>query len=503
MQSLKRTLSIAVVLALVVGGAAYARGDLEANVLNFALSGNPDTLDPHATAGTLTFQAVRSVYDTLAEPDADGRIVPALAESWVVSGDSLTWTFKLRRGVAFHNGDPFTSADVKATLERVRDPEMASSKAGEYEAIESIDTPDPYTVVIRLSEPYAPLLSTLASGWSAILPKSLIDAGHDFGSEPVGTGPFRFVEWVRDNRIVYEKNEDYWMSGYPKLDMVIMNIVGERSVQVQALLAGELDAIYNVNQEDVPMLERSPNVTVEKRLTALVMVMALNNSRPPLDDLRVRQAINHAIDKQTALDVAYGGGQVVGTFMDSGDPYYVDFTDLYPFDPARARSLLQQAGVDEDRVFQMVLPQNFEPHVRAGEIYHEMLKNVGLNVELRLVDWPTWLSDVYRGGNYDFTVIGHTGKLDPDGRLGGYGTDRTYVRWVNPEAAQLFDRASKTVGFENRQPLYARGLEIMAREVPFVFVGTSYRYVATRSIVSGFIMDQKLDTFDFRYTRKQ
>jgi peptide/nickel transport system substrate-binding protein len=281
-----------------------------------------------------------------------------------------------------------------------------------------------------------------------------------------------------------------------------MNIVIERAVQVQALIAGELDAIYNVNQEDVEVLEKDENVSITRNLTALVMVMAINTSRPPLNDLRVRQAINHAIDKQQALDIAYGGGEVVGTFMDYNDPYYVDFTDLYPYDPDRARALLASAGVEGDVVLTMSLPQNFEPHVRAGELYQEMLKKVGLNVELKLVDWSTWLSEVYRGAKYDLTVIGHTGKLDPDGRLGGYGKPTTYVRWQNPEAAGFFDDASKTVDAKERKELYAKGLEIMAREVPFVFVGSSYRYVATRSNVTGFRMDQKLDTFDFRFVMK-
>lgn len=496
-------ISTVVLVLLLVAGTLFAGGQSEANVINFALSGNPDTLDPQITSGTLTFQTVRSVYDTLVEPDVDGVLSPALAESWSVSSDNLTWTFNLRRGVTFHNGDRFTSADVKATIERITAEETASPKAGEFEAIESIETPDDYTVIFRLSEPYAPLLSSLASGWGAILPKSLIDSGHDFGANPVGTGPFRFDYWIRDSRIAFTKNEAYWMAGYPKVDMLIVNIVIERAVQVQALLAGELDAIYNVNAEDVAVLEKAQGVDLERNLTALVMVAAMNTSRAPLNDLRVRQAINYAIDKQTVLDIAYGGGEVVGTFMDYQDPYYIDRTDYYPYDPARARELLAEAGIGSDVVLDMALPQNFEPHVRAGELYQEMLEKVGLTVRLRLVDWSTWLSDVYRGGDYDITVIGHTGKLDPDGRLAGYGTDATYVRWEQPRVAELIEEASRTPDYATRKALYTEALDIMAREVPHVYVGSSYRYLATRSNVSGFHMDTKLDTFDFRYLTKR
>jgi len=274
-------------------------------------------------------------------------------------------------------------------------------------------------------------------------------------------------------------------------------------VQVQGLRTGALDAAYNLLPDDLSPLEGNPDIRVERSLTSLVFVMAMNCEREDLDDLRVRQAVNHAIDKQKVMDVAYGGGRIVSTFMDYGNAYYNEMEDLYPYDPARAKKLIESAGVGADREFIMALPQNYELHVKAGEIYHEMLTRVGLNVKIRLVDWSTWISDVYRGGNYDFTVIAHTGKLDPDGRLGGYGTRQTYVRWVNEEAAALITEARGVAGFAERKRLYDRALEIMAIEVPHVYTGTSYRHVGLRSNVSGFRMDPILDTFDFRFTRKQ
>jgi peptide/nickel transport system substrate-binding protein len=471
----------------------------EPRVLNFALSGNPDTLDPHKTSGTLTFQTLKSVYDTLVEPDPQGKIIPALAESWEVSPDALIWTFHLRPGVRFHNGDELTAGDVKATFERIRSEAVASPNAGEFAAIAAMETPDEATIVLRLSKPYAPLLATLASGWGAILPAGLIAAGHDFGSLPVGTGPYRLSEWVRDSKIVLTRNEDYWMAGLPKLDTVVMNIITERAVQVQGLLTGELDVSYLIDKEDLPVLEENPDVRVERSLTALILVMAMNCSDPLLSDLRIRQAINHAVDKQTVLDVAYGGGQVIGTFMDSGNAYYKDFSGLYTYDPGRAKALLAEAGAEGAELL-MVLPQNYEPHVKAGELYQEMLTRVGLDVRIKLVDWSTWISDVYRGGKYQLTVIGHTGKLDPDGTLAGYGTESRYVRWVNPEAAELIGRARETGDFEARRLLYDRALEIMAREVPFLYLGSSFRYVGLRERVKDFRMTPMLDTFDFRWT---
>jgi peptide/nickel transport system substrate-binding protein len=366
-----------------------------AKELNFALSGNPDSLDPHKTSGTLTFQTLKSVYDTLAEPDPSGKIVPALAQRWMVSDDGLTWTFTLRQGVVFHNGDKLTAKDVKATIERIQSKEIASPNANEFAPITAIEIPDDYTVVLKLSAPSAPLLATLASGWGAIMPSGLIAANHDFAAKPIGTGPFKLTEWVRDGKIVLEKNADYWMPGLPKLDKVTMHIIPERAVQVQGLISGQVDVSYIIDQEDVPLLESSPDVQIKKNLTALIMVMPMNCSRPPLDDLRVRQAITHAIDKQKVLDVAYGGGKIIGTFMDYGNAYYKDFTDLYPYNPEKAMKLLAEAGVTKDREFEMFLPQNYPPHVKAGEVYQDMLTKVGLNVKIKLVDWSTWIGDVY------------------------------------------------------------------------------------------------------------
>ena len=496
---MRRTFLLALAAGLLIAGLAGAAP----KPLTWALSGNPDSLDPQKTAGTLTFQTVRSLYDTLVEPDAKGQIVGALAERWQTSADNLTWTFTLRKGVKFHNGDALTSADVRASFERIKNKEFASPKASEYAAITSIETPDPSTVVFKLAKPFSPLLAALASGWGAILPKSLIDSGHDFSSKPVGTGPFVFKEWVRDNRIVLAKNPDYWLKGLPKFDSLIFQIIPERAVQVQGLIAGQIDGSDIIDQEDVPMLEASGKVNIDRPLTAQIFVLAMNCSKPPLNDLRVRQAVNHAIDKQAVLDVAYGGGKPVGTFMNYGNAYYKDFTSLYPYDPAKARSLLAQAGVGKDTVLEMVLPANYPPHVKAGEMYQEMLSKVGLNVQIKLVDWPTWLKDVYTAAKYDFTAIAHTGKLDPDGTLSGYGTEKRYVRWINATAADYIAKGAGAVGEENRKKLYNQAMMIMAREVPFVFTGTSYRRVVTNKRVKGFRMDPILDTYDFRHTELQ
>lgn len=469
----------------------------EATVFQFALSGGPDSLDPHATAGTLTFQVVRSIYDTLVEPDQEGEIVPALAERWNVSPDNLVWEFTLREGVRFHNDEQMTSADVKASLERLI---AQSSKANAFAMVERIETPDDMTVILTLSEPAAPLMAELASGWSVIMPKSLIDAGHDFNASPVGTGPFRYVEWVQDSRIVLTRNDDYWIEGLPLLGGVVFNIVPEAAVRAQGLIAGDFHAIESFNEADRAVLEAEPGVKIRRDLSSLVNVLAMNTNHAPFDNLSVRQAVAHAIDKQAVLDVAYGGGVPVGTFMDYLSPYYVDFTGLYPYNPELAGEMLAASGYDSDSALVMAVPSNYDAHVRAAEMYHQMLTDIGLRIELRLVDWSTWISDVYRGGSFDFTVIGHTGKLDPHGRLANMGNPEYYVHWDDPETQRLIRQAARVLDPERRRELYSEALGNIARAVPHVYIGTIYRDVAMRERVYGFYQDTQIDTYDFRYT---
>ncbi|SIQ64911.1 peptide/nickel transport system substrate-binding protein [Alkalispirochaeta americana] len=467
--------------------------------LVYGISGDPDTLDPHATTGTLTFQTMRSVYDTLVEPDQEGEIVPALASSWEVSSDGLRWVFELRQGVVFHDGQEFTSRDVKASLERLRDPDFASPSSHEFAVVDQVIPHGPWRVELVLAEPHAPLLATLASGWAAMLPADRITQGHDFGAEPVGTGPFRFERWLRDSEILLSRNDSYWMEEAPFLKDVQFRVITEQAVMAQALARGRIDVADIVVEPELSFLRNTDAVKLYESTSALVMVLAINTRRAPLDQLEVRQGINAAIDKQAALDIAYAGGQVVGTFMDVSNPYYADFTDLYCHDPDFAREVADRTSFDRDLV--IVLPQNFEPHVRAGELYHEMLRQAGFPVRTQLVDWSTWLSDVYRGGQFDLTVIGHTGKLDPHGRLARYGTEKTYVGWEDEETAAAIEEARRALDPERRRELYGEALHRMARELPFVFVGSPYRYVGLNAALEGFFMDSQLDTPDLRRVR--
>jgi len=494
----KRLRAIVFLPLLAILFSACAAGEPDTG-LRVAISGNPNTLDPHATSGTLTFQVTRSLYDTLLEPDREGVIVPALAESYEVSEDGLQWRLNLREGVVFHDGSPFSSADVVASLERLLDPGFASPKADEFRIIEHLAAPDELTVVVSLREPYAPFAASLASGWAAILPAQHIADGHNFATRPIGTGPFSFIEWVSDSHVSMTRNESYWMPGRPGFDDLRFNIITEMPVQEQGLLTGQLDLIDMVGETNLSRIQQASGVDVRTELSSLVMVLSINNSRAPFDDPLVRRAATHAVNKQAVLDIAYAGGHPITTFMDYGDPFYAGPEEPYPYDPARARELLAEAGYTGELTSVISAPQNYEPHVKAAEMYQEMLGDVGIRVDLQLVEWSTWLSEVFFGGDYDLTVIGHTGKLDPDARFSEYVEAGNYVSYDNPDLRALTAEGRRVADQDERMRIYTEVQEILARDVPGVFVGSSYRHIGVAERVQGFHMDAKLDTYDFRW----
>jgi peptide/nickel transport system substrate-binding protein len=494
-----------VVLALALGIAgAPAIAQIPRDRLVFALSGGPDTLDPQTTSATLAFQVNKSLYDTLVEPDDSGKLVPGLAESWTVSPDGLTWTFKLHSGVRFHHGKTLDAGDVKATLERILDPATRSPKRSDFSAIRTVEALDPVTVRIVLSERFAPFLASLGQGWGAILPADLIARKHDFATRPVGTGPFTVAEWQRDSFIRLARFDGYWIKGQPRMREVMIRFVPESAVKVAGLLSGEFDAVDTVAFLDLPRVRANSNVRVIRQVTSLVNVVALNNSRGPLRDARVRRALWHAIDRRQVLRTAYGDESIVSNvFMDVTSPFYVEMPDPYPFDPERAKRLLSEAGAGAGLTLDLALPQPYATHIEAGQLVQGMLAKAGVTARTRVVEWGFWLSRVYSGGEYDLTIIGHTGKLDPDGRLAGFGDPaRNYVRYQSQKTEDLILAGRITTNPDHRKRIYAEALKLMTADAMFVPLGTPVLYMATQRSVRDFRQLYAIDTFDFRKTSK-
>lgn len=487
--TLRTTLLAATAAALL--GLAWAQD------LVMATGAQPDTLDPQVTSATSAFQTTKSIYDTLVEVAPDGAIAPLLARDWSVSEDGTDWTFELV-DATFHDGTAFDATDVVASLDRIRDGDV-SPKADEFTAIERVVAVDDDTVRVELSRPTPALLASLASGWGAILPSEKLAGGHDFGTDPVGTGAFTLDEWVRDSHLRLAANPDHFR-GAPDVDRVTLRFVADSAVQLQGLLAGEFHVIDGVATADLPTVEANDDVILVQEPSGTVLVSSINTRRPYLDDARVRRALNLAVDERIVLDVAYGGGTPTGTFMEPGSRWLPEDIQPFGYDPERARELLAEASVPDDWTLDLALPQPYEAHVQAGQIVQDMLSEVGVEAEIRVVEWGVWLGEIYGGPrDFDLTVIGHTGKLDPTGRLGGYGDpDASYTGWDDPEAVRLLDEAASESDRDARAALYADVLRRMHDDPPFMYFGAANRNYAHRAEVDGFWITPLLDTYDFR-----
>jgi len=463
-----------------------------------AMAAQPDTLDPQVTSATAAFQVSKSIYDTLVEVGQDGVIVPALAASFSASADGLAYTFNLVT-TNFHDGTALDSGDVKATLERIMSEATASPKRSEFSAITSVDTPDAATVVVHLSQPQPALLASLASGWGAILPSEKLAAGYDFGNGPIGTGAFVFQSWLRDNAITLSANPDYY-KGAPRVAEVVIRFVPDPAIQLQGLLTGEFDIADTIAAADRPLVESNPALALVEEPSGLALVSAINTRRPYLSDARVRRAFNLAVDSQTVLDVAYGGGTPIGTFMEAGSPWLPADIEPYGYDPEQARALLAEAGVPDGLTLDMALPQPYDAHIQAGQMVQDYLREVGVNAEIRVVEWGVWLSDVYGGArDFDLTVIGHTGKLDPTGRLKGYGVQsENYTGYDDLVTADLIAEGGRESDTAKRKELYGEALVRIHDAAPFIFFGTPGRAYAKQANVAGFWITPLLDSFDFR-----
>jgi len=465
-----------------------------------AISANPDGLDPHKTVAAVTFEVVKNIYDTLVETDPQGNLVPGLAESWEASPDGLRWTFHLRKGLRFHHGKALTSHEVKASFERLLDPETKSPRAKDYKIIEKIETPDDYTVVFVLKEPRAAFLSNLAYGWAAIVPTDV----EDLRNHPVGSGPFKFVEWMPDSHVKLARFEDYWQEGVPYLDEVVFKIMPDPTAKLLALKAGEVDVVDQVPPQEVEGLKGNPDIKLIQAPVNGIYIMAINNARAPFDDLRVRQAIAYAVDKQGVIEGAqWGQGTPIGSHMPPVSPFYVDLTDRYPYDPEKAKQLLAEAGYPEGFEVTIALPQPYDFHIRNGEVIADYLSKIGLKVKLETLEWGTWLEQVYFGRDYQLTCIGHTGRLDPDPFLNRYVSDakENYMNYHNPRYDEIIRQAATITDLEKRKELYAEAQRLLADDAVALYLMSPLWTVGMRKEVEGWQI-YPIDIFDLRTVYK-
>lgn len=459
------SLGLAVSAGLMIGVAMPA--EAAKTTLNLGMSVEPTGLDPTIAApvaiGQVTWQ---NIYEGLVTIDESGKILPQLARSWEISPDGLTYTFKLQSGVRFHDGEAFDSAAAKFALERARGKDSINPQKRFFASIVSIDTPDPETLVLHLSEPTGSLLYWLAWPSSVMLgPQSAANNK----TTPIGTGPFKFVAWAKGDHVELERNPDYWNKNLPvKLDRVTFRFIADPQAQAAALKSGDLDAFPEfAAPELMGSFEGDARLATKIGDTELKVVAGMNNMRKPFDDKRVRQALMMAIDRKTVIDGAWSGlGTAIGSHYTPNDRGYEDMTGVLPYDPEKAKALLAEAGYPDGFTFTIKTPQMaYAP--RSAEIMQAMLAEIGVTMKIEPTEFPAkWVQDVFTGRDFDMTIVAHAEPMDID----IYSRDPYYFNYKNPVFNDLMRKVQATADSGEQNKLYGEAQKILAEDVPALYL---------------------------------
>ncbi|MGD1880175.1 MAG: ABC transporter substrate-binding protein [Kiloniellaceae bacterium] len=462
---MKQLFARALASGLLIAGLLGASGAQAANeslVLGTVLE--PPHLDPTAGAAAAIDEVVyANIFEGLTRIDRNGEVKPALAESWTVSDDGLTYTFTLHQGVKFHDGTDFDSADVTFSFDRAMADDSVNAQKGLFAAIASVAAPDAGTVVITLNRLDGNLLFNLGWGDAVIVaPESAAENKNN----PVGTGPFKFDRWVKGDRIEMSRFDGYW--GTPaKLGKVTIKIIPDPSAATAALMAGDVDAFPNIPApESLAQFENDPRFKVVIGSTEGETILAVNNSHKPLSDVRVRRALAHAIDRKAIVDGAmFGYGTPIGSHFAPHHPAYVDLTGRYPYDPEKAKALLAEAGYGDGLTLSLKLPPPSYAR-RGGEIVAAQLAAVGVKTEIQQLEWKGWLEQVFKATDYDLTIVSHTEPMD----IGIYARDDYYFNYGSPAFKALMAKLNATVDEKGRYALLAEAQEMLAEDAVNVFL---------------------------------
>ncbi len=413
----------------------------------------PPNLDPTAGAAAAIDEVVyANVFEGLTRFGPDGSIQPALAESWEVSEDGTVWTFTLHEGVMFHDGTTMDAEDVVFSLDRARAEDSTNAQKALFAGIVSAEAVDPTTVRLTLSAPNGNLPFNLAWGDAVIVAPESADTN---ATAPVGTGPFTLAQWVQGDRVELASNPDYW-GEQPALQSATFKFISDPNAAFAAMMAGDIDAFPTFPApETLSSFAADPRFSVIVGSTEGETILAMNNASIP--DVRVREAITHAIDRQAIIDGAmFGYGTPIGSHFAPHNPDYVDLTDRSAHDPDRARALLAEAGAT-DLTLRLMLPPPAYAR-RGGEIIASQLREVGIETEISNLEWAQWLEQVFNGRDFDLTIVSHTEPAD----INIYARPDYYFQYDNPDFQALIAELDTTTDAVQRRALLQQAQETIA-----------------------------------------
>ncbi|RME46160.1 MAG: ABC transporter substrate-binding protein [Chloroflexi bacterium] len=443
---------------------------------------DPDTLDPALFTTTTVANMVEYMAETLIVTDKEGNVKPQLATSWEVSDDSLEYTLHLREGVTFHDGTPMDAEAVKWNLDRVLDPNVKVAIRSPFTSIEEVEVVDPLTVRLHLSKPFAPLLSSFALETAAIISPASVDLeGNSYENitRPVGTGPYKFKERVKGERIVVTRNENYW-GEQPYYDEVVFRIVPEAATRESLLLAGQVDLIILPPISDLPALQENPDVKVLLAPSDRTIFIAMNTTDEILSDVRVRQALNYAVDKQEIIDsVLFGAAEPLDAPMASSLFGYCP-QQPYEYNPEKAKQLLKEAGAENIELNFIAPTGRYVQDFQAAQAIAGYLAEVGVKTSPQTMDWPSYVAAILTPADentQDLHFLGWAPSyLDAAQQMVQFdssqappnGLETTFYK--NPKVDELINAAGQETDPAKRKELYCQASEIIWNEAPWIFL---------------------------------
>ena len=443
-----------------------------------------DSLDPHKATAAGTKEILFNIFEGLVKPDENGNLICAVASDYSISDDGLVYTFTLRDNVKFHNGNTVTGEDVKYSLERAAGLLDGTPLISTLQTIQSVDILDNKTVQVTVGAANTELIYSFVA---AIIPAG---SGEDTAADPVGTGPFSFVSYTPQEGIVVKKNTDYWQEGLPYLDEVEFKITGSADTALLELQGGSIDIYAYLTDSQANTLKDTFQVVSSP--SNVVQALFLNNAEKPLDDVRVRQAICYALDKDMINEFVAGGNgtPVSSAMLPTLKDYYVDLNDMYgsTANIDKAKELLADAGYPDGFDLTIAIPSNYEFHMQTGEVVAEQLKEVGINVTIDAMEWSTWLDQVYNGRQYQATISGITSDLTPGYLLNRFQTDskKNFIKFASADYDALYQKIQDTLDIEQKKEYYKQLQQILCEDAGSAFLQVPANTTAIAKDLTGY-----------------
>lgn len=441
-----------------------------------------DSLDPHKAVAAGTKEVFFNIYEGLFKPDKDGNLIPAVADSYTVSDDGLTYSFHIRKGCKFHDGSEVTAQDVIYCIDKNADPQSNSAYVSAFSNIkELVATEDEVKVTLEKKDPDFLQYMTLA-----IIPKD----NKDPDGQAIGTGPYCYVSRSPQENVVLKRFDDYW-GDKAYIENVTLKICANADSIVMDLIGGSVDVFARITAAQALQLENS-NFNIEEGTMNLVQALYLNNAVAPFDNELVRQALCYAIDPKEIIDLSFDGkGTELGSsmFPAFGKYFEKDINDVYNVDIDKAKALLKQAGYENGFSFAIKVPSNYQPHIDTAQVIVEQLKKIGVNAEIKLVEWDTWLSEVYAGRDFEATVIGlDASQMTARAMLERFTSEssKNFINFSDSEYDEAFNKAIDTTDDSEATKYYKECEWILARKAANVYIQDLAQMVAVNKNYTGY-----------------